>query len=179
MNRQHWTLKKGVYYLIYKMIATHLPSGMGPIGRGCALLRRTLSRPLLKKSAKIFSIDQGADFGNGSCLAISERTNIGAYFSLSGTGTLSFGEHIAMGRECMFITQNHKYLEEGFDGFEIKDITVGSHVWFGHRVTVLPGVTIGDHTIIGAGAVVTKDIPDYAIAAGNPAKVIKYRKVLD
>ena len=52
---------------------------------------------------------------------------------------------------------------------------IGNDVWIGARVIVLPGVTIGNHVIIGAGAVVTKDIPDYAIAGGVPAKVIRYR----
>lgn len=50
--------------------------------------------------------------------------------------------------------------------------------WIGHRVTILPGVRIGKHAIIGAAAVVTKDVPDYAIAVGNPATVKKYRKTI-
>ena len=54
------------------------------------------------------------------------------------------------------------------------DITIGDNVWLGGGVIVLPGVTIGDNAVIGAGAVVTKDIPANAIAAGNPAKVIRY-----
>ena len=51
----------------------------------------------------------------------------------------------------------------------------GDDVWIGTRVIILPGVTIGKGVIIGAGAIVTKDIPEYAIAVGNPARVIKYR----
>lgn len=52
-------------------------------------------------------------------------------------------------------------------------ITVGSHVWFGGNCVVLGGVTIGDHAVIGAGSVVTKDIPPYALAYGNPCRVIR------
>ncbi len=52
-------------------------------------------------------------------------------------------------------------------------ITIGNKVWIGANVTVLPGVTIGNNTIIGAGSVVNKDIPDNVIAAGNPCKVIR------
>ena len=58
---------------------------------------------------------------------------------------------------------------------ERKLITIGNDVFIGANVTVLDGVTIGDGAIIGAGAVVSKDIPDYAIAVGNPIKIIKYR----
>jgi len=55
------------------------------------------------------------------------------------------------------------------------DIVIGSDVWAGANCTILPGVTIPDGAVIGAGAVVTKDIPENAIAVGNPAHVVKYR----
>lgn len=55
------------------------------------------------------------------------------------------------------------------------DIVVGNDVWIGHKATIMPGVKIGDGAIIGAYSVVTKDIPPYAIAVGNPVRVVKYR----
>ena len=57
-----------------------------------------------------------------------------------------------------------------------KPIKVGNNVWFGGNVVVLPGVTIGDNVTIGAGSVVTKDIPSNTIAYGNPCKVVKINK---
>jgi virginiamycin A acetyltransferase len=60
-------------------------------------------------------------------------------------------------------------------GHKKGDIVIGNGVWIGDSVIVLSGVHIGDGTVIGAGSVVTKSIPPYAIAVGNPAKVIKYR----
>ncbi len=56
-----------------------------------------------------------------------------------------------------------------------RPVTIGSFVWMGYGVTVLPGVTIGDYSIIGAGSVVTKDVPPYSIAAGNPARILRQR----
>ena len=53
------------------------------------------------------------------------------------------------------------------------DVTIGSNVWIGGNVVIMPGVTIGDCCVIGAGSVVTKDIPAWTVAAGNPARVIR------
>lgn len=65
--------------------------------------------------------------------------------------------------------------ESFFDWRREKKVIVGNDVWIGHNVTVMGGVNIGNGAVIGSGAIVTKDIPPYAIAVGNPAKVIKYR----
>jgi phosphonate metabolism protein (transferase hexapeptide repeat family) len=54
-------------------------------------------------------------------------------------------------------------------------VTIGNDVWIGHNVTIMGGISVGDGAIIGSGAIVTKDIPPYAIAVGNPARVINYR----
>ena len=59
-------------------------------------------------------------------------------------------------------------------GYEYgKEVTIGNNVWIGGNSVICPGVTIGDHVVIGAGSVVTKDIPDWSVAAGNPCKVIR------
>lgn len=58
-----------------------------------------------------------------------------------------------------------------------KAVTIGDNVWIGGNTVICPGVTIGDNTVIGAGSVVTKDIPDWSVAAGNPCRVI--RKITD
>ncbi|MBL4901129.1 MAG: acyltransferase [Desulfocapsa sp.] len=139
-------------------------------------LRKMTAGKLFKRVGKNFSVGIGASFGDGTCLELSEFTNLGPGFSLTGLGTVRFGSHIMMGYECMFITTNHNALPGGGYGKdETKQITIGSHVWFGHRVIVLPGVTIGDHAIIGAGAVVSKNVPAFGVAVGNPARIVKIR----
>lgn len=95
-----------------------------------------------------------------------------------GKGNVVFGDNFHSGVECMIITQNHNYEGDAipYDSTYIeKDVTIGDNVWFGNRVIVLGGVTIGEGAIIQAGAVVVKDIPPCAIAGGNPATVFKYR----
>ena len=76
---------------------------------------------------------------------------------------------------CGFYTAGHPLdATERNRGLEYaRPISVGSNVWFGANVTVLPGVTIGDNCVIGAGSVVNKDIPAGTMAAGNPCRVIK------
>ncbi len=86
-----------------------------------------------------------------------------------------FGDNVFIGPNCGFYTAQHPldverrnmFLEYAFP------IYVGNNVWFGGNVVVLPGVKIGDNTVIGAGSVVTKDIPSNVIAVGNPCKVLR------
>ena len=81
-----------------------------------------------------------------------------------------------MGSNVTIITQNHKFNKNTYDGFIVGNVDIDNFVWIGDKVIILPGVNIGDHAIIGAGAVVTKDVPPFAVVGGNPARVIKMRK---
>lgn len=90
-------------------------------------------------------------------------------------GRVTFGDDVRIGPDCTFCTPNHE-LDPALrkEGYMIyKPITVGNNVWFGSGVLVLPGVTVGDNSVIAAGSVVTKDIPANVLAAGNPCKVIR------
>lgn len=97
-----------------------------------------------------------------------------------GNGTVIFGSNFHSGTECMIITQNHNYEGEAipYDSSYIKKtVVIKDNVWFGNRVIVTGNTTIGEGAIVAAGSVVCKDVPDYAIVGGNPAKVIKYRDI--
>ena len=86
---------------------------------------------------------------------------------------VEFGDNVFIAPNCVFSTAGHAIdAEQRGKGLEIAlPIKVGNNVWFGANVSVLPGVTIGDNTIIGAGSVVNKDIPSGVIAVGNPCRV--------
>lgn len=89
---------------------------------------------------------------------------------------LVVGKNVMMGPECLLYSTNHKFDRENkrFEGYtEIRPITLEDDVWPGRRVIVMAGVTVGRGSVVGAGAVVTKDIPPYSLAAGNPAVVKK------
>ena len=86
-----------------------------------------------------------------------------------------FGDNVFIAPNCCFSTAGHPIdAKQRNQGLEYAyPITVGNDVWFGAGVVVLPGVTIGDNTVIGAGSVVNKDIPSGVIAMGNPCKPIR------
>lgn len=88
---------------------------------------------------------------------------------------VTFGDNVFVAPNCVFSTAGHAIdSEQRANGLEIAlPITIGDNVWIGANVSVLPGVTIGSNTIIGAGSVVNKNIPDGVIAAGVPCKVIR------
>lgn len=86
-----------------------------------------------------------------------------------------FGDNVFIAPNCTFSTTGHPLdTEQRNQGLEYAyPITVGDNVWFGASVTVLPGVTIGSNTVIGAGSVVNRDIPDGVVAVGNPCRVVR------
>lgn len=89
--------------------------------------------------------------------------------------SVSFGDNVFIGPNCCFSAAGHPLdAQRRNAGLEFAyPITVGDSVWFGANVTVLPGVSIGDGTVVGAGSVVTKDLPAGVVAAGNPARVLR------
>ena len=122
--------------------------------------------------------------GGGTC--VTSNTVIGDNvclngMNITGLGSVKIGNYVHSGIECLIIAQNHNYDKGNAIPYDetciFKDIEIGDFVWIGSRVTILPGTKIGEGAIIQAGAVVHGEIPPYAIAGGNPAKVFKYRDV--
>ena len=84
-----------------------------------------------------------------------------------------------MARDCIINLDNHAYVRTDIpmcqQGYKKQSVIIGNDVGIGSRVIILPGVHIGNHCITWAGSIVTKGVPDWAIAVGNPAVVKKYR----
>lgn len=93
------------------------------------------------------------------------------------TCLITIGARTLIGPNCSFFAATHPldpFLRNGIKGPELgAPITIGEDCWFGGNVIVCPGVTIGRGCTIGAGSVVTKDVPEFHVAAGNPARIIR------
>lgn len=123
----------------------------------------------IKGDASVF---YGADiilFDN-AMLEIGDRTFINSNCIIRCKEKIKIGRDCAISHDCTIMDSNfHK-----IDGnLETKEVIIGDNVWIGTRVTILNGVKIGNGSIVAAGAVVTKDVPENCVVAGNPAKVIR------
>jgi len=97
---------------------------------------------------------------------------VNSFTRFFGHGGIIIGDESQFGPGVTITTTEHDYTKSELPEI-FKQVTIGKRVWMGSNVTILPGITIGDNSVIGAGSVVTKDIPPNSVAVGVPAKVIK------
>lgn len=137
--------------------------------------REALLRDLLGKTGARFNIEQPFYCDYGYHIEIGEDFYSNVNLVILDGATVSFGDHVFIAPNCGFYTAGHPLdVAQRNQGLEYaRPIRVGHNVWIGAGVSVLPGVTIGDNCVIGAGSVVNRDIPANSVAVGNPCKVVK------
>lgn len=134
------------------------------------------ARRIAAFAGKKISIERGSTFGSG--LRIGDGSRIGYFAEVYGD--VSIGKECLIGPQAVFHTSGHGTARLDIpmkrqESTTSRPIVVGDDCWIGQRAIILPGVTIGSHSIVGAGAVVTKSVPPYSVVVGNPARVVKSR----
>lgn len=171
---------KKLLILLYYGFARHLPQQPMPGYKIGNWLRSAICSHLFKKTGKNITIKHGAYFGDGRNIVMGDYSQLGINCKVEND--LVMGDYVLMGPEVVIYSSMHAYDDLNIPimmqgAKEIKPVTIGNDVWVGLRAVIMPGVKIGNHVIIGSGAVVTHDVTDYAVVGGVPAKVIRYRDV--
>jgi len=137
-------------------------------------LRYLFYKLLCKKMAPFPFILPGAHLQHCYGIEAGKNLNINRGGHIYGRGGVKIGDYVLIGPNVIIASSQHRYDIKGtpimFQGHIKEEVVIGNDVWIGANAVILPGVTIGDGTIIGAGAVVTSDIDPYSIVGGVPAR---------
>ena len=153
-------------WIVYNNFAKYLPVSYSPRSLGLTKpFRGMLCRYIFRKCGKNIKVERAASINVD--IKIGDNSGIGKNFM--------------MGPDVVILTRNHKFNDVTSPiitqvYYEKSPVFIEDDVWIGTRIIILPGVRSGRSSMIGAGAVATKDIPPFSIAAGNPARVIRNRK---
>jgi maltose O-acetyltransferase len=132
------------------------------------------------KIGRRVTILEGVHVINLRGIEIGDDSGIGYANFIEATGPVRIGRWVRMGPRVSLFTTNHNFSKKDtlikHQGYAVGKIEISDDVWLGANATIVSNVRIGTGAVIGAGSVVVRDIPDYAIAVGNPARVVRYRE---
>ncbi len=171
------------WLVLYYAFARHLPKSTMPVlGKPALRLRYRCAKHLFAECGTNVNVEQGAYFGNGKSIRVGNHVGIGKDFCTHNRPLL-VRDRLLMAENVLFLGGGHTFANTNVPiGTEPETnpqtpLEIAGDVWIGARAIILPGCKrIGAHSVIGAGAVVTHDVPDYAVVGGNPARVLKMRK---
>lgn len=172
-------IKKLVCLVLYYGIAKKMPESDSRISFGAKGFRAMLCKGIFESVGEGINIEKNVFFGKGVDITIGDKSGLGLNARVQGP--LHIGKDVMMGPDVMIYTRNHETssLDRPMNQQGVTNpqkVVIEDDVWIGARAIILPGVTIGNGSIIAAGSVVTKDVKPYEIVGGVPAKLIKNRK---
>lgn len=143
------------------------------------LQRSTKNSIIIEKNCNLGEQVKIRCYGKGK-VTIGNHCSIGEFSIISTGDHIKIGNNVVTGAFCHINDTNHNFRDLSTpiidQGWSAKGITIQDNVWIGANVTILDGVTVGRDSVIGAGSVVTKDVDDYTIVAGVPAKLLYKRR---
>ena len=137
-------------------------------------IKNWMLRMLGVKMSKNVKFYEGFSIRNPKGLTIEDGVYIGPRVLLDARKGLTIGKSAVIAYDAIIWTLNHDYNDEHFCG-KGAPVSIGAYAWICSRSIILPGVKIGEGVVVASGAIVTHNVPDYAVVAGIPAKIIKYR----
>jgi maltose O-acetyltransferase len=175
-QRLSWT--RMICLFLYYSVACRLPDAPMPGARLGAAVRRWLGRTIFRRCGKNVRIASGVNFGSGHLLELGDNSALNVQCWIANDTVI--GNDVMMGPRVSILSSSHNFSDitkpmRGQGAPPRQPVIIGNDVWIGTQTIILPGVRVGDHSIIGAGSVVTKDVPAWAIVGGNPACVIRSR----
>jgi len=166
----------------YYAILRHLPQYL-PNGRECRNIRSKCCKYIFGRCGNNVNVKRGVFFGSGKNIQIGNDSDIGIncqILGIDGGGELIIGDNVMMAPEVIILTVAHDISNSSgllnTSKRKVTRVIIEDGAWIGIRSVIMPGVRIGRNAIVGAGAVVTKDVLPDTIVGGVPAKVIKLRK---
>lgn len=169
-----------LWLAIYYGFARYLPSPpkQGLFVRCVYAFRLFLARRIFQSCGDDVMVKQLAYFGTGRHLVVGNRAQIGINARIEHHVTIE--DDVVMGPDIVIMTNSHNFEDPAIpinqQGYPpARPVRIGRGAWIGTRVIILPGVHIGEGSVIGAGSIVTRDVPPFSIAAGNPARVLRKR----
>lgn len=170
-------IRQALGYMLYVFLGSWLPHyQLGYSWYLSSFFKRFCAKLMLVKCGK--KVDIGRQISFSSKVTLGDRSSIGDYSYINGE--VIIGNDVMIAPKCAFIASNHNFTRSDIpmnqQGVNYKRIIINDDVWIGYGVTITAGVIIGKGAIIAAGSVVTKNVSEYTIVGGVPAKVIKHRK---
>ena len=169
---------KPICLLVYYGFAQFIPMQPFPGWQIGYAIRRWLLCRIAARVGKGVIVKNQCYIGNGDGLVVGDRAQLSSGGQIGKNVVI--GADVIMGPEVVIMTNSHAFEDpitpiNQQGQLPTKPVTIGRDVWIGTRAILLPGVSIGNGAIVGAGSIVTKDVPERAIVGGNPAKVIRNR----
>ena len=163
--------KEKVFFVLYEQIFSRIPYRFG------VKIRKGILEKKFGHYGRGVRISHHVKILGKENIFLDDYVRIANHVILDGRKGIKIGRFSMVGFESILISYTHSHTSKNIpyslQNFEGKEVLIGKNVWIGARVIILPGVSIGDNSIIGAGSVVTKSFLENSVIAGNPARLIK------